>query len=185
MVTSSLKSAPRHLATRLLGHELDRRLAAGEHDDRGGQLAERARFLTGARTRERLARSLREIVGAADEPPRLAGSVPLARAEVRAAAYELRLLATRLQAPAPVDPRGVAQVRLLLTDGSGPLYNRRSETPLDVAAAAARGALAPAESASVPVSEAVEGRTGRRRPPGRPSPPASPTRWSSPRRRPA
>jgi hypothetical protein len=185
MVTSSLRSAHRRVATRLFGYELDRRLAAGEHDDRDGRLAERARFLTGARTRERLARALREVVAAADEPPRRDGSVPLARAEVSAAAYELRLVASRLQAPAPVDPRGVAEVRLLLTDGSGPLYNRRSETPLEVAAAAAWRALAPAESASAPVSEAVERQRARRRPPGRPSPPAPPTGWSSPGRRPA
>jgi hypothetical protein len=184
MVTSSLKSARRRLATRLLGHDLDRRLAAGECCDRGGRLAERARFLTGARSREHLASSLREIVSVAEDPPRRDGIVPLARAEVSASAYELRLLASRLQAPAPVDPRGVAEVRLLLTDGSGPLYNRRAETPLDVAAVAARRALAPVESASAPVSE-PEWQRERRRPPGRPSPPAPPTRWSSPRRRPA
>jgi hypothetical protein len=185
MVTSSFRSARRRVTTRLFGHELDRRLAAGERGDRDGRLAERARFLTGARTRERLASSLREVVAAADEPPRRDGSVPLARAEVSAAAHELRLLASRLQAPAPVDPRGVAEVRLLLTEGSGPLYNRRSETPLALAATAAWRALAPEESASVPVSEAIDRQRARRRPPGRPSPPAPPTRWSSPRRRPA
>jgi hypothetical protein len=185
MVRSNLTSASRRLATRLRGHRLDLRLAAGERYECGGRLADRARFLTRAKTRERLATSLREIVSAADEPSLPPGSVPLASDEVSAAAYELRLLASRLQAPGPVDPRGVAGVRLLLTDGSGPLYNRRSETPLEVAAIAARRALAPADSDSAPVSEAAERRRARRRPPGRPSPPAPPTRWSSPRHRPA
>src|SRR6188472_3777507 len=156
MVASKLKTAPRRLGTRLCGHELDRRLAAGEDYDCRGRLAERARFLTSAGTRERLAKSLREIVSAAVEVPRRSGGVPLARAEVSAAEYELRLLASRLQAPAPVDARGVAEVQLLLTDGSGPLYNRRSETSLGVATDAAWRALAPDESAAVPISESVE-----------------------------
>jgi hypothetical protein len=185
MFTSSLKSALRRLTTWLFGHELDRRLATGERHDCGGRLAERARFLTGAGSREHLARSLREVVSAAERPPRGNEIVPLARVEVSASAYELRALASRLQAPAPVDPRGVAEVRLLLTDGSGPLYNRRAETPLGVAAVAARRALAPVEWASAPVSEPVEREGARRRPPGRPCPPAPPRRWSSPHRRPA
>jgi hypothetical protein len=34
------------------------------------------------------------------------------------------VLADRLAAPGPVDVRGVAEVQLLLTDGTGPLYFR-------------------------------------------------------------
>ena len=50
--------------------------------------------------------------------------VPVRRPEVLDAADELDVLADRLAAPGPVDVRGVAQVHLLLTDGTGPLYFR-------------------------------------------------------------
>ncbi|OLE37274.1 MAG: hypothetical protein AUG48_04905 [Actinobacteria bacterium 13_1_20CM_3_68_9] len=39
---------------------------------------------------------------------------------------DLDLLARRLLSGAPVDVRGVAQARVLLSDGSGPLFWRRS-----------------------------------------------------------
>src|SRR5213078_1455884 len=91
-------------------------------------------------------RALREIVSDAELGSLAMNKAPLARAQVAAAADELRLLASRLQAPGPVDPRGVAEIRLLLIDGRGPLYNRRSQRPLANAVRAARLALTPSES---------------------------------------
>ena len=48
--------------------------------------------------------------------------VPLCRRGVLAAADQLEELAARLVAPGPLSARGIAQVRLLLTDGRSPLY---------------------------------------------------------------
>jgi hypothetical protein len=95
--------------------------------------------------RERLAGALREIVDDAGRRGIHISRAPLARRRVAEAATELRLLATRLQAPGPVDPRGLADVSRLLSDGCGPLYNRRSPQSLSSAATAARLALGPAE----------------------------------------
>jgi hypothetical protein len=50
----------------------------------------------------------------------------LAHEDVQSARGELIALADRLERPGPVRVMGVAQVRLLLGDGSGPLYCRRS-----------------------------------------------------------
>jgi hypothetical protein len=50
-------------------------------------------------------------------------------------------LVDELLQPGPVDPAGVAQVRLLLSDGGGPLYNPRSDDDLKAAAKAAIYAL--------------------------------------------
>jgi hypothetical protein len=73
--------------------------------------------------REELAVSLRWLAGEANRRPspglRLRGH----RAAVERAEGDLRMLASRLQAPRPVAPEGVARTRALLTDGTGPLYN--------------------------------------------------------------
>ena len=95
--------------------------------------------------RERLARSLRAVVGEAEMPRIHITRAPIARAQVHSAATELRLLADRLQAPGRVDPRGIVDVSRLLSDGRGPLYNRHSPDRLRDAATTARLALGPAE----------------------------------------
>src|SRR5438874_8266802 len=112
----------RHLLDWWCAPATDRRLAAGEGGAGDEYLARRASLLTSARVRERIATRLREIVAAAEDPRIRITKAPVARDEVLAAARELRLLASRLQAPAPVDPRGVAKVNLLIGDGRGPLY---------------------------------------------------------------
>ncbi len=47
---------------------------------------------------------------------------------------EFDLLLERLRAPAPVRPQGVAKARLLITDGTGPLWGAGGEAELSVAA---------------------------------------------------
>lgn len=118
---------------------LDRELAEGWAPESCRALARRARALTRPDVREQLARSLRRLERDASRPaaPRICRA-PVERDEIEDASYELRLLASRLTAPSQVAPRGVAQVRLLLSDGSGPLYQRRRPGEL---AAAARDAI--------------------------------------------
>jgi hypothetical protein len=57
------------------------------------------------------------------------------------AADDIDALAQRLASPLPREARGVALVRLLLTDGTGPLYSRRSREDLGAAVRRARAAL--------------------------------------------
>lgn len=61
----------------------------------------------------------------------------------RAARVELRALAHLLDDPGPVTAHRVAQAWLLLTDGTGPLYNRSSDLPLSAQASRAASDLRP------------------------------------------
>jgi hypothetical protein len=70
--------------------------------------------------------------------------VSMERSEVLAAAWELERIAETLLTPGPVAASGVAQVRLLLINGAGPLYTRDGPAGLRPAAARALDALQPA-----------------------------------------
>jgi hypothetical protein len=61
--------------------------------------------------------------------------------QVIAASDDLTRLADALARPGPVAPRGVAQAWILLTDGTGPLYNGNSKANLRARAATAAGNL--------------------------------------------
>jgi hypothetical protein len=56
---------------------------------------------------------------------------------VLAAAEHLETLASRLLGPGPVSARGVAEVQVLLSDGSGPLYDPGAAEDLRAAVARA------------------------------------------------
>ena len=109
---------------RLQAHALDRELARGVAPESGGALTLRARRLIGPPARETLARQLRRVVSDARGGHVWLSRVAVRRPAVLDTAEELDVLADRLAAPGPVDVRGVAQVQLLLTDGTGPLYFR-------------------------------------------------------------
>jgi hypothetical protein len=112
------------LTARLRADSLDRELARGVAPESCGALTLRARRLIGPSARAALARQLRRVVNDARGGHVWMSRVPVRRPEVLDAADELDVLADRLTAPGPVDVRGVAQVQLLLTDGTGPLYFR-------------------------------------------------------------
>ncbi len=123
---------PEHLRDRLLARlhprPLDTALANGTPAETNAALALRARRLTNLPSRRRLALTLRDLVRAADGAGACSRmrAVPLCE-RVSASRDELQLLADKLAEPAPVRARGVAEVLLLVTDGTGPLYNRYSE----------------------------------------------------------
>ena len=120
----------------LCAQHLDEQLARGASPDATGPLALRAQALARESFRRSLARSARQILAEALRPGparRALGrgpAVPVCRDRVRAAAAELAELIDRLQLPGPVSVRGVAQVSVLLGDGSGPLYHRASRDDL-------------------------------------------------------
>jgi hypothetical protein len=133
------------LAARFLAHRLDQLLASGVAPETRAALALRAQALGEPETRTALASQLRRVLSEArwGPAPRRAG-VPLLIGQVLVAADELDELADRLLEPGPVAASGLAQVRLLLSDGRSPLYWNRAPEGLREIAVRALGALEPA-----------------------------------------
>jgi hypothetical protein len=75
------------------------------------------------------------------EPAGLTAAVAADRHEVLAAAPELPALEHRLRDGGPIGVRGAAMVRLLLSDGTGPLYDPVGAGSVARHARAAAGAL--------------------------------------------
>jgi hypothetical protein len=119
------------LAARLRAGALDRALATGVSPEAEPALALRARRLSDLAQRRSIADGLRNLVA----------EVLPDRAVLGAARAELEQLADALAKPGPVSVRGVAQARILLTDGTGPLYNPRSEASLRARALSAVDSL--------------------------------------------
>lgn len=133
---------PTHLWMHLHASRLDQALAAGVSPDLSAPLSLRARDLIGAPARGDLARTLRRLVDAASRPfVPLTPGVPVCRRKVLASRETLWELADRLASGDPVQARGVAQVRLLLIAGDGPLYHRPAADDLEPAVQAALAAL--------------------------------------------
>jgi hypothetical protein len=132
------------LLARVLAVRLDRPLASGTPPEASALLAARALFLTSARYRRALARTLRRMLAASAGPSanprpiaaaRSAGAalqppVPLRRDRIARSAPGLAGLANCLTEPRPVPARGVALVSQLLTDGCGPLYRAAAREDL-------------------------------------------------------
>ncbi len=116
---------------RAFGSRLDRQLADGRSPDSSRLLAARARYLVSLATRQALAESWEHVLRMArGTPASPRAQVAPCGDRVVAAAAEVNELAAHLRAPLPVAARGVAAASALLTDGSGPLYNRRQHADL-------------------------------------------------------
>jgi hypothetical protein len=142
------RTRPRdRLACRLEGRRLDVQLACGASPDGSAALSLRARSLIGMRERRMLARTLERLLSDArcsDHPYR--SVVPVCRMGVLRCQAALEELGARLTRPGPVDARGVALLRLLLTDGSSPLYSSLDDGALDRALLIALDSLTVDES---------------------------------------
>jgi hypothetical protein len=110
------------MVARLRASALDSQLAAGASPESSMPLAVHAGRLCEPAQRRLLARSLRRIVAASDAPMRSRLKAPVCRSAVQQARPELAAVAGRLSASGPLDVHGVARVRALLADGTGPLY---------------------------------------------------------------
>jgi len=95
--------------------------------------------------RRALAQSLQRVLAGAavGGPPRLGAAVPVRRDAVIRAWDAFEDLIRGLLAPGPVSVCGVAQVRLLLTDGYGPLYHPDASDDLRLRVQRALDALDP------------------------------------------
>jgi len=133
------------LTARLRTGALDRQLALGASPDATAPLELRAQVLERMSARRELARTLRRLLAEADTrvPHPRSGVVPILRDRIRDASDELRILIERLLAPGPVSVQGVAQIRLLLQDGSGPLFHREARECLRTSLRRAADALQP------------------------------------------
>jgi hypothetical protein len=115
--------AATRVRARVRAHALDRELAEGAPPDSSAGLELRAHDLIGSRARLDLALGIRRLLDEAGHPLRpLSFSVPICRRKVRRSSSTLEALADRLVADEPLDARGLAQLRLLLRDGGGPVY---------------------------------------------------------------
>jgi hypothetical protein len=76
-------------------------------------------------------------------PPTHCPHVPVCRRGVAAAQPELNEMLSFLLAPRPTAVRGMAMVRVLLSNGAGPLFNRHCPTELRVAVRQATASLDP------------------------------------------
>jgi hypothetical protein len=110
------------VVARLRAGSLDRALAAGASPESSVPLALHAGQLCGQGERRSLARSLTRIAELARSPGSPRAQVPVSSPAVRRCERELRVLVERLSAPGPVGVRGVARLKRLVTDGTGPLY---------------------------------------------------------------
>jgi hypothetical protein len=121
------------LSARLHAPQLDRELAAGIATWRTPRHAARALQLTDPRRRLTLAATLDRLVVEAHHPrlvaQRLSAAIPPSRSSVLACESLIRDIAATLREPVPVTAEGVARLRAILCDGTGPLYtpNRTGE----------------------------------------------------------
>lgn len=112
------------LTARLRARSLDRQLAVGVAAAAGSPLAAHRHRITSTPERQAIAHALSIAVSdarrGASLPP--VPRTPLDIRAVTAAQALIERLIQRLHAPGPVCERGMARLRLLLSDGSGPLY---------------------------------------------------------------
>jgi hypothetical protein len=132
------------LRARVRGASLDAMLAAGVPPESSRLLATRARDIVSLPHRQALARDWEHLLRIAHGP------TPGQARRVRAAPIvregpAIRELAQHLGTPLPVGARGVAMATVLLTDATGPVYNRQSRETLAAALEAAIEQLDPAQ----------------------------------------
>ncbi len=111
------------LIARLRAGRLDRLIAVGVPAPVGSAQAAHEARLMSMTERETIARSLRAAL--ADARGRgllLSSRVPLHVPNITAAEDVIDAVTLRLHSPRPVSARGMARLRQILSDGTGPLY---------------------------------------------------------------
>lgn len=108
---------------RLLAAKFDRMLAVGVRATEGSPLAVHAARVISVDEREAIARSLRRALDDAGNRHAPASSrIPLNVPNITAARDRIDQVTLRLHSPRPVTARGMARLRILLADGTGPMY---------------------------------------------------------------
>ncbi|WP_231992064.1 hypothetical protein [Mycobacterium sp. ACS4331] len=111
------------LMVRLFAGRFDETLAFGCTVAPGTALSLHAARLTSDRERCVVVRTLRRVsVQARQSRPVQSATVAVHRANVIAAEDAIDAVVQRLRSPLPVSAMGMARLRRLLTDGTGPMY---------------------------------------------------------------
>jgi hypothetical protein len=120
---------------RLLAPWLDRELAGDTEASLSAAHAARARQLANQRTRRALARALDRLIERTDDrQSRFSNwSVRPCTEQVRDATRLIRSTASRLRSDEPLDAVGIARLKTLLRDVSGPCYEPSRPDALTVA----------------------------------------------------
>jgi hypothetical protein len=104
-------------------YRLDRQLAVGVPAPAGSALAVHQSRLMSAPEREAIARALRNAVHDATVPGGpLSSRIPVHCNNIAAAEDLIDTITLRLHSPRTVSARGMARLRLVLSDGCGPMY---------------------------------------------------------------
>lgn len=107
---------------RLRADKFDHLLAVGVPAPAGSALAAHQARLTSTAEREAIARSLRHAVRDAHTGAVYSSRIPVHPRNIAAAEDVIDRITLRLHSPRPVQARGMARLRRVLSDGSGPFY---------------------------------------------------------------
>jgi hypothetical protein len=131
----------RRLWARLFAARYDQQIERGAAVEAGTPLAAHYLRLASRREREDMATALTHLLRDSDLLPKEARTtrVPIRVEAVRQSADVVEDVLARLLGPLPVRTRGVARLRILLSDGRSPLYRTGGQGTF---AAAMRGVLA-------------------------------------------
>lgn len=111
------------VTARLRAYQFDRQLAVGVPAPEGSALAVHQARLTSVAEREAIARALRQAVhDAHGGRSHVVARVPVHPANVAAAEDLIDAITLRLHSPRSVSARGMARLRVVMSDGCGPLY---------------------------------------------------------------
>lgn len=110
------------LHARLRAAKFDRLVSVGVPAPAGSALAAHELRLTSTVERDTVARALRGTVIDARDGVLLSARVPLNVPNIMAAQELIDAITLRLHSPRPVNARGMARLRQVLSDGAGPLY---------------------------------------------------------------
>lgn len=139
-------SGPKDRAlARVFSASLDASLAVGVPPESSRLLATRARDIVSLPRRQALAHDWEHLLSVARGGGKPGQTRRVHATRITAAEPTIRELTERLGAPLPVGARGVAMATVLLTDATGPVYNRASSKPLETALEAAIEQLDPAQ----------------------------------------
>jgi hypothetical protein len=108
---------------RLRAYQLDRQLAVGVPAPAGSALAVHEARVTSVAEREAIAWALRQAVHDSHAGGTwLSSRIPLHPTNIAAAEDLIDAITLRLHSPRPVSARGMARLRVVMSDGCGPLY---------------------------------------------------------------
>ncbi len=128
---------------RLHSSRLDAALSSATAAESTVPLALHAQRLVGGPSRRMLVGAIDRLLGLAAGGRSVARGVPVCADRVQACSGDLRQIRDVLAASGPVAASGVAKLRVLLSDGSGPLYRRGCPDELSAHLREVREALDP------------------------------------------